>query len=244
MLKKIALLLPKSVKTLMLAFHRRLFDGYAIKSYSQEGEDMILKRIFGERKNGFYVDVGAHHPHRFSNTYVFYKSGWNGINIEPNPDIFKTFETDRRRDKNLQLGVSDREGLLTYYFFDEPALNTFDEEIVNSRLATTPYKVVGKSDVPVERLDQILEKNLPQNCTIDFLSIDVEGFDLAVLKSNNWNIFRPKLVLVEALDQILEDAMLGEVCQFMKIQKYKLFAKTFNTFFFCEEQFLSKKNGN
>ena len=108
----------------------RFSDPYAIKCYSQEGEDMILRRIFEGQENGFYIDVGAHHPRRFSNTYYFYKQGWRGINIEPNPDALKAFNSDRPKDINLQLGVSDAASILKYYYFDEPALNTFDSSIV------------------------------------------------------------------------------------------------------------------
>lgn len=208
------------------------FDGYCLKSYSQEGEDMILHRIFAGKPRGFYVDVGAHHPFRFSNTYFFYKRGWCGINIEPNPGASNLFRSARARDVNIQLGVSDSTGPITYYQFDEPALNTFDSEIVNSRLATTHYKLKSTCEVDVERLDQILTNHLPADTQIDFLSIDVEGFDFAVLKSNDWERYRPKCVLVEALDTSLEDVMRGEIFYFMKSQQYVLFAKTYNTLFF------------
>ena len=73
-------ILPKSIKDIIINFRNNYFDGYSVKSYSQEGEDIILRNLFGNRKDGFYVDVGAHHPMRFSNTYFFYKLGWNGCN--------------------------------------------------------------------------------------------------------------------------------------------------------------------
>jgi hypothetical protein len=60
-------------------------EPYLNQSYSQEGEDMVLYRTFETVKEGFYVDVGAHHPDRFSNTYKFYKQGWRGINIDAMP---------------------------------------------------------------------------------------------------------------------------------------------------------------
>jgi len=69
----------KSTIKFILNFKNTYLDGYALKSYSQEGEDMILRRIFERQSTGFYVDVGAHHPKRFSNTYFFYKKGWSGI---------------------------------------------------------------------------------------------------------------------------------------------------------------------
>ena len=195
---------------------------------------MILRRLLESKECGFYVDVGAHHPRRFSNTYFFYKRGWSGINIEPNHDILAAFQATRSMDINLQLGVSDSKGSITYYSFDEPALNTFDEEIVKSRLTNTQYKLIGKYDVPVVRLDHILAMYLPPNTQIVFLSIDVEGFDFLVLKSNDWECYRPKYVLVEALDSSLEDLMRGEIFEFMKRQQYMLFAKTSNTLFFVD----------
>jgi FkbM family methyltransferase len=224
--------IPKGLLEPIRSIRKKLFDDYSLKSYSQEGEDMILHRIFADKPHGFYVDVGAHHPRRFSNTYFFYKRGWRGINIEPNPEVFRLFQSDRARDKNLQLGVSSSKGQITYYQFDEPALNTFDREVVNSRLVNTQYKLTSTSEVDVERLDQVLSNYLPLDTQIDFLSIDVEGFDFAVLKSNDWERFRPKCVLVEALDSSLADVIGGEIFEFMKSQQYVLYAKTYNTLFF------------
>jgi FkbM family methyltransferase len=207
-------------------------DAHARKSYSQEGEDLVLSRIFAGRTTGYYVDVGAHHPYRFSNTQILYERGWNGINIEPNPDGIKSFRSARSRDLNLELGVSDRPGTLTYYCFDDPALNTFDAELVKNRETQTPYRVIKTMPVPVERLDAILGKHLPAGTTIDFLSIDVEGRDFAVLQSNDWERFRPSWVLVEALGKTLEGAMESEIARFLKAKRYLLFAKTYNTLFF------------
>ncbi len=227
--------IPNLFKFFWGSLHNKIFDPYEIKCYSQEGEDMILRRIFEGQENGFYIDVGAHHPRRFSNTYYFYKQGWRGINIEPNPDALKAFNVDRPRDINLQLGVSDTTSILKYYSFDEPALNTFDENVVKSRLADTPYKVIKTNDVTVERLDKILKEHLPAGHPIDFLSVDVEGFDLAVLRSNNWHLFRPKCVLAEALNMTLDEAMKGDLVLFMLAQDYVLFARTYNTLIFLDK---------
>lgn len=220
----------------ILRYLRGVFvDRYAVKSYSQEGEDMVLRRIFEGKRVGFYVDVGAHHPRRISNTYYFYKQGWTGINIEPNPDAIRVFMSDRPRDKNLQMGVAETNSVLRYYYFDEPALNTFDENVVQSRLADTPFKVIKTDDVTVDRLDNILKKHLPAGAKIDFLSVDVEGLDLAVLRSNDWQLFRPKCVLAEALNMTLDDAMKGDVVLFMYEQGYVLFSRTYNTLIFRDK---------
>src|ERR1041385_1053171 len=119
-LKKI---LPRRLYRSLLEIKDELTTGHAIKSYSQEGEDMILKRIFDEKKNGFYVDVGAYHPKRFSNTYYFYKKGWRGINIDAMPGSRKAFRRQRPRDINVESPISDKHETLTYYAFDEPAIN-------------------------------------------------------------------------------------------------------------------------
>ena len=94
--------LKKSVKKPQQRFARRC--------YSQEGEDMILQRMFGQRREGFFVDVGAHHPFRYSNTYLFYKKGWRGINIDATPGSMREFEKYRPADINLEVAVSQTPG--------------------------------------------------------------------------------------------------------------------------------------
>jgi FkbM family methyltransferase len=209
-----------------------LRDVHAARSYSQEGEDMVLRRIFAAQPRGFYVDVGAHHPRRFSNTCHFHAQGWSGINIEPNPAAVALFKRQRPGDINLQMGVADTAGSLTYYEFDEPALNTFDPALVELRTRTTPYRLVAQSTIPVEPLATILQRHLPAGQAIDFLTIDVEGLDLAVLRSNDWSRFRPRCVLVEALENSLESVLRGELYSFMSAHGYSLFAKTYNTLIF------------
>lgn len=232
MLDAVKRLMPLPLRKVLAQFRNMVSDQYAVKCYSQEGEDMILRRIFEGQRHGFYVDVGAHHPRRFSNTFYFYKKGWSGINIEPNPDALQEFQSDRPRDKNIQLGVADTARMLKYYHFDEPALNTFDEDVVKSRLENTAYKVVNTENVPVERLDKILGTYLPKGKIIDFISIDVEGLDLAVLRSNDWQLFRPKYVLAEALNTTLAEVMKSDIVLFMLEQGYDLFSRTYNTLIF------------
>jgi len=227
-------IIPLPIKNLLKSVISMFVDEFAIKSYSQEGEDMILNRIFEGKHQGFYVDVGAHHPRRFSNTYFFYKLGWSGINVEPNPDVIRIFNMDRSRDVNLQCGVSECQGTLKYHYFDDPALNTFDEAVVKSRIETTHYKLVKTEEISLFRLDSLLKKYLPESKQIDFLSVDVEGFDLFVLKSNDWSLFRPTCVLVEVLNATLIEAINGEIAMFMRMQGYTVFARTYNTLIFRE----------
>lgn len=202
--------------------------GFKRVSYSQEGEDLILYRIFEKKKNGYFVDIGAHHPRRFSNTYLFYKMGWSGINIDPTPGSMEAFKRERKRDVNLEIGVGTEEKILDFYMFDEPALNSFDKEVSLKRDKETDYSIINTVLVQILPLHIILEKNLPKGQEIDFMSIDVEGLDVEILKSNNWNKFRPDFILIELLNWSPEN----ESQLYMESIGYEFFAKTFNTVFY------------
>ena len=197
---------------------------------------MVLARLFEGQVTGFYVDVGAHHPQRFSNTHYFYKQGWHGINIEPNPEGYKLFQRARKRDINVECGISEQPGELTYVMFNESALNTFDINLANQRKNTTSYKITNECKVNVQRLDEVFKRYLTPNQKIDFLTVDAEGHDLAVLKSNNWEIFRPKIILVEELELSNIAESIGQVGDFLSNQDYNFFAKTYNTLFFKDSR--------
>lgn len=202
-------------------------------SYSQEGEDMVLRSFYEGKKNhkGFFVDIGAHHPYRFSNTNYFYKKGWHGINVEPTPGAIKAFKTFRKRDINLNIGISSVKDKLTFYCFNEPALNGFSKEISEERNASKNYKIIKEVEIETYPLADVLDKNLPLNRQIDFLTIDVEGLDLQVLQSNNWDKYKPAYILVE--DRIEFDNLANsEVYSYLKKQGYQLVAKTLRTLFF------------
>lgn len=202
---------------------------YSYRSYAQEGEDMILREIFTEKKNGVYVDIGAHHPLRFSNTYFFYLLGWRGINIDAAPGSMKTFDILRPGDTNLELGIAESPGEMIFTVFDEPALNTFDEAVVKQRVENTQFKVVDRVKVKTSPLSAVLEKHLDGR-QIDFMSVDAEGYDLVVLKSNDWKRFKPKVLLVE----VLQDGPLekNDIHLFLTDLGYHSIARTTRTFFY------------
>ncbi len=176
-----------------------LWDGkYAVLSYSQYGEDMILRAIFARYPSayhGFYIDVGAHHPKRFSNTCYFYERGWRGICIDPIPGGAYHFARHRPRDIFLDMGISKNEGEMTYYIYDQPALNTFSRASVE-RSSHKVSQILKMKTVP---LSQVLDEWLPTGQVIDFLSVDTEGFEVDVLNSNDWNRYRPRVVALEEM---------------------------------------------
>src|ERR1700690_3428270 len=122
-------LLPKAALQRLRELRERWFDVYSQKSYSQEGEDLLLDRFVAHIPSGFYVDVGAHHPKRVSNTYLLKCKGWHGLNIDANPGSMRLFKQIRPRDINVEAAVSSTPQELTYYSFNDPALNTFRKNI-------------------------------------------------------------------------------------------------------------------
>lgn len=226
--------LKNVIKRLAGALFPRL--RYGVMAYSSEGEDLILKRIFDNKRNGTYVDVGAHHPFRFSNTYLFYQMNWRGINIDPMPGSRALFDRYRPHDVNLEMGVSLQKQELSYAIFNEPALNTFSTVKVKEYTQVLRYKVIEEKKIATLPLAEILDKYLQPGTPIDFLTVDAEGLDIEVLRSNNWDKYRPAYVLVESTPFDLAEANHNEVCVFMQEVGYSIFAKTYYTYFFKKNQ--------
>lgn len=211
-------------------------------SYAQEGEDLVLARLFGHQPNsGFFVDIGAHHPVRYSNTYYFYRRGWTGLNVDALPGTSKLFKRMRPKDITVECGIGSKEGVLTYYSFDEPALNTFSEQEALEK-NHPPYQLIDNIQLPVMTLAQMLDRNLPKGKEIDFMSVDTEGLDHEVIASNDWARYRPKVLLVELLNTKLEDLPVNPTAQLLQQHGYKIYAKTYNTFFFVAKEAASRWN--
>lgn len=208
--------LKRSFQQLLLGY-----DSYA-PSFSSAGEDMILRHMLGsEKMSGFYVDVGAFHPTLFSNTYFFYLNGWRGINVEARPGSKTLFDKVRPRDVNLEVGISRQRGELTYYFIAEDSpMNSFSPEF----LQQIEMVEAVRSKIPVSTLPlaEVLDRHLPKGQSIDFLTVDVEGHDYEVLESNDWQRFRPRLIVVE--DEEL-DPDESRIVQMMKGHGYELCAQ-------------------
>ena len=225
---------PDFIKSLIRrVLYNIRWDQWQQCSWAQEGEDLILKRVFSDKKDGFYVDVGAHHPQRYSNTYLFYKAGWRGINIDAMPGSMRAFRKHRKRDINLEMGVGAVATELDYYMFNEPALNGFSAALSEQRAqADNRFRIISTRKIQVLPLAEILEAHLPAGQQIDFLTVDVEGLDLDVLKSNDWNRYRPEYVLVEVLKSSLHEVEGSDVGCFMRERGYEVYAKCMNTVIF------------
>lgn len=224
-------ILPKGLKN-SITKRQLLKQNYAYSSFAQVGEDMILDRYFGEKKSGFYVDIGANHPYIYSNTYKFYLKGWRGINVDANPGTKKLFDSLRPRDINIQTGVSLTPGELDFYTFENNVFNTFDKQTAEGHCKEFSLSVKEITRVRTTTLADILNTHLPPSQKIDFMSIDVEGLDMEVLRSNDWQKYKPEVLVVECVYDDYEDIQSMETVKYLKQLGYSFFAKTFSSFFF------------
>jgi FkbM family methyltransferase len=160
---------------------------------------LFLKTPSGYK--GFYVDIGAYHPIKFSNTYYFYQKGWRGINIDANPHSIKEFNKERSNDINIESGVSENDGELEYYYFGEnDTINTFDKILAKQFEIQYDRKIKEIQKIKVEPINSILEKYLPKGQHIDLMTIDVEGFELRIVESLDFEKYSPDYFLLEDLD--------------------------------------------
>ena len=151
------------------------------------------------------------------------------------PGTKKLFERMRSRDITLECGVGAHKGMLKYFAFNEPALNTFSAEEAKKK-SVPPYHIVETLKIPVVTLKQVLDENLPSATSIIFMTIDVEGFDHEVISSNDWRLYRPCVILIELLNTGIEKLETHPTAQLLISQNYRAFAKTYNTFFFVANE--------
>ncbi|MGK0488624.1 MAG: FkbM family methyltransferase [Candidatus Endobugula sp.] len=223
--------MKKELEKIFHFFTNERFE-YRNSSYGQEGEDLFLSKYFRGKRNGGFVDVGAHHPKRFSNTYKFYREGWRGVNIDAMPGSMTLFEKYRPEDINLEVGVGAKEGEMPFFVFNEPALNTFSRQEALLKNGMKNYRIIKERVVEIRPLSDILDEHWKLK-SLDFMSVDVEGLDLEVLRSNNWELYRPTIVLVEDLERKpLFEIAENELVAYMNSVGYFPIGRTYSTLFF------------
>ena len=196
--------------------------------YSQEGEDVVLSRLFASRERGFFLDIGAHHPVRFSNTYALYRQGWRGINIDATPGSMAPFNAMRPNDINLECAIGHNSAPLVFYMFHEPALNTFDSALAE-RYVQAGYAQSGTLEMRPVGMADILDRYLARGQQIDLLSLDVEGAEMSVLESNNWDVYLPEFVIIEVLDCSFAQLMEHPIIYFLANKGYDIVSKLGNS---------------
>ncbi len=211
----------------------------ARSTYSSHGEDVIARVLlerFGKwRDQGFFVDVGAFHPTVASNTADFSDLGWTGVHVEPNPGMADRLRAARPNDVVVQcaIGAERRIGHL-YFFYEWASSNTLDADFADAIAAGQELDRPTVIEVQVLPLRELLAADVAAGQTIDFMSVDVEGLDLEVLRSNDWTAFRPILVMVEDIDLRLDDLAGSPVFMFMNQLGYRMVAHAVLTSFYME----------
>ena len=173
------------------------YSKYTKKSYAISNVDLIIDRIFKKRKKGIYIDVGCNHPIKFNNTYLLYKRGWNGINIDSDIKSINEFQKLRKDDYNISSLVSNSRKKINYYFYhDRSALNTVDKKLVNSR-KTKPTKIIK---METSTLENILKESPFNNKKINLLSIDIENHEYEALRNFQFKKYKIDMIVTECLN--------------------------------------------
>ena len=199
----------------------------AKRSYGQFGEDATIQALFKNTRKGVYLDIGAYNPVLYSNTYALYRCGWSGVVVDPNRSMETLYHWIRPRDRFENAGVGEP-GEHTYFLFSDGAYNTFDHATAK-RLETRSYpKLIGTRSVRTLPLGEIVQKHKLSH--IDYLNIDVEGMDLEVLKTHNWNV-PPTVISVENSNTGL--------CPFLQGHGYEMVASVGQTLVFKKSEKIS-----
>jgi len=212
------------------------------RSYSQCGEDLliafVLELMHGKRPMR-YVDIGANHPFHISNTALLYAAGGQGVLVEPDPYFAGLLRSKRPRDSILECGVHfSGESHAEFYVMDPPTLNTFSHQEM-TRYAAMGHRLNATMQVKLMGINEILEQAGP----LDFMNVDVEGLDCAILEKVDWERFRPTCICVETItyETLQEPKKLNDIIELMHKHDYFPYADTFiNTIFIDRRQWMSR----
>jgi FkbM family methyltransferase len=194
--------------------------------YADNGEDIIIQGLFNHKRDGFYIDVGCYHPIRASLTHLLYKKGWKGVNIDISKDTINLFNIARPNDKNINIGIADKEGEDFYY----------QSSHINQANSFKFYNNVKKVKVQITTLDNIV-KNLGIK-KIDFLNIDVEYRDFKALQGLNLSNVRPSLIAIEDNDAYdIADVTNSDIYNYMINKEYFLYSKLNCTNFYLDKRY-------
>jgi len=171
------------------------------KSYSFGGIDLLINYLFKNKQKGIYIDIGCYHPFNGNNTFLLNQRGWSGINVDIDFNVIEMFNFIRPNDYNMQVAVSDKSGVSNFFFYhNKSAINTLSKEVHDLR--ENPSKEIRK--IKTDTLSNIIEESPYKGQKINFLSIDVEGYEMNVLKGFNLNKYKPDVIVIEYLDMSLK----------------------------------------
>lgn len=219
------------IKNFIKIIKSRIYKSKKDKSFSQYGEDNIILLMLNlykiEKAN--FMDIGAHHPYKYSNTALLYENGIHGINVEPDPILFKEFLVKRKKDINLNIGIHKQKGESILYQFSKPEFNTFSLETVNS-IESKGIKKIGEKKIKINTFNNIVNEYLNGNSP-DIIFLDAEGLDEIIIKSIDFEKYAPKIICIETFAYGVGTKNY-EIIDYIKSKGYLIHADTFvNTLF-------------
>ncbi len=201
------------------------YNKYSKTSYSISGVDLVIDRIFSKKKKGVYIDVGCNHPIKFNNTYLLYKKGWNGLNIDFDKESIVQFNKLRERDINIQTLITsyDDEERTLYFYHDRSAINTLSKELADSRM--NKYKEIKK--IKGKSLNSVIEDTKYKSSKFDLLSIDIENYEYEALKNFNFAKYDIDVIVTEVTDTKVKDLEIYNLSlnKILETNLYKLLIK-------------------
>ena len=186
------------------------------KTYSMDGEDLVISDYFKNKKEGFYIDIGCYHPIHRNNTFLLHKKGWNGVNIDIHSFSIELFKFLRPKDLNYNYAVSNKNKKIKMFYQKELSqLSTIDYD-----QATKVFQgEIKEREIQAYTLNEVLKFSNLENKKIDLLDIDVEGADLKVLEGFSLEKFKPELICVEIHEKEINES---EIFKYLINYKYKL----------------------
>lgn len=186
-----------------------------------------------------YIDIGAADPKVLNNTYLFYKNGCSGVLAEPNPYFIQLIKKHRPRDRVFHGGIgAENGGEKNFYVLSNPFLSTFDKDTVDSITSNSDITVIREINVPIIGINEVISRFCNQ--TPNIFSLDVEGQDLDILKSFNFDAYAPEIFCVESISHpYIQDNThnVNDIFDIMNENGYMVFADTFiNTIFVHREK--------
>ena len=205
---------------------------------SQFGEDKKIIKLFKEKRNGTYLDLGCFHPIRQNNTYLLHKLGWKGINIDLNPVSIELFNIARPKDINICMAISRKKGSKNLFFDHElSSLNTISKNHTLFLKEAFGKKNLKKKIIKTNTLNNILKENKIKK--IDFMNIDIEGNELEVLKTLNFKDLDIKVICIEIVNYDTYSKNIKtnkkEIVTILKRNNYDLKFKTFVNYIFIKK---------
>ena len=198
-------------------------------SYAQCGEDLIIQYVFNAlgRERIAYLDIGAHHPSYLSNTYYFYLRGHRGVCVEPDASLMGAFRRDRGGDVLLNVGVAPEDGEADFFLLSTPTLNTFSREEAERFASYGKQRIERVERVRIRNINGLIAEHFAVRP--DLLSIDVEGLDLPILESLDFDRHAPDVFCVETLSYTEDrsERKLTEIISLMEARGYFVYADTY-----------------